>query len=805
MINNIIRLFFTISLLAITPIYLAQTSPLLHTKSLAEMPTVDEGKSVWFKMDRNGFEELSKTSTPLLSWDVQLPGEGLVELTLLESCPFPKFIPVGERRDDGAGGVKVDERDFTTDLITYDVTGPGIGGSMVIFDNYLIASIRYNDRLFELRPVALKTNELTSMALEYVLFDVNDSRGDSHFSCAADDIAQEKVEKIASQKSMVLECVEIAIDIDKYTYDTFGDCDAAINWSLAILAGVDEIYRTSLNDMVTLQASYINIWLTTDPYAAYVENAGSMLDALRTTWLNDATLNSSNRDLVHLMTKRSNTGTGGIAWLDVLCGSYGFGFSSYMDNTTSFNIPNYSWNLMVVGHEIGHNFGSPHTQSCGWNPQTYNDDGVPVNFFGGPIDNCVSPEGDCSFVEYDGWNNASEGTMMSYCHTVSAGITLKFHPVIIEQAMEPGINSASCIGDCSGTIASCGSLYGCTDTTACNYDPVAEIDDGSCGVVDVCGICDGGGSSCTGCTDPIACNYMSAAIYDDGSCVYPPVGFDCNCASDINVVASLSASQSAETSLEATGALTTMDLNLVFTNTSGGSSWAGDLLLELVSPSGQCVSVGGYDVASSCAAGTAAWPAGWNVTPSGTYTTTVDFTSSGLSGTGLWTLRLINGWTSSASVDYDMTATLGGVCTGAPATPGCIDTTACNFDATATLDDGSCEYTSCAGCTDSASCNYDSTSTLDDGSCEYTSCAGCTDSTACNFDATATLDDGSCEFVSCACPEDLNGDGIVTVADILVILGEFNCLSGCTADVDGDGAVTVSDLLLLLAAFGNPC
>ena len=105
-------------------------------------------------------------------------------------------------------------------------------------------------------------------------------------------------------------------------------------------------------------------------------------------------------------------------------------------------------------------------------------------------------------------------------------------------------------------------MYGCTDSTACNYDPVAEIDDGSCGVVDVCGICDGGGSSCTGCTDPIACNYMAAAIYDDGSCAYPPAGFDCNCASDINVVASLTASQSAETSLEATGALTTIDLTL---------------------------------------------------------------------------------------------------------------------------------------------------------------------------------------------------------------------------------------------------
>ena len=128
-----------------------------------------------------------------------------------------------------------------------------------------------------------------------------------------------------------------------------------------------------------LKASYINIWLTTDPYAAYVENAGSMLDALRSTWQNDATLNSSNHDLIHLMTKRPNTGTGGIAWLDGLCNSYGVAFSAYMDNNTNFNIPSYNWNLNVVGHEIGHNFGASHTHWCGWP--------------GGPIDNCGESEG----------------------------------------------------------------------------------------------------------------------------------------------------------------------------------------------------------------------------------------------------------------------------------------------------------------------------------------------------------------------------------------------------------------------------
>ena len=49
-------------------------------------------------------------------------------------------------------------------------------------------------------------------------------------------------------------------------------------------------------------------------------------------------------------------------------------------------------------------------------------------------------------------------------------------------------------------------IYGCTDSTACNYNPAATIDDGSC--------------TYPGCTDPIALNYNAAAGCDDGSCTY---------------------------------------------------------------------------------------------------------------------------------------------------------------------------------------------------------------------------------------------------------------------------------------------
>jgi len=82
---------------------------------------------------------------------------------------------------------------------------------------------------------------------------------------------------------------------------------------------------------------------------------------------------------------------------------------------------------------------------------------------------------------------------------------------------------------------------------------------------------------------------------------------------------------------------------------------------------------------------------------------------------------------------------------------------------------------------------------------------GCTDLLASNYDVDATIDDGSCDFASCGCPEDVNGDGVISVPDILVLLAEFGCVSGCSADINGDDATNVQDLLLLLAVFGTSC
>jgi hypothetical protein len=55
------------------------------------------------------------------------------------------------------------------------------------------------------------------------------------------------------------------------------------------------------------------------------------------------------------------------------------------------------------------------------------------------------------------------------------------------------------------------------------------------------------------------------------------------------------------------------------------------------------------------------------------------------------------------------------------------------------------------------------------------------------------------------CPADIVVDGVITVADVLEILGQFGCDMNCFADVDADGAVTVSDVLSVLSVFGEPC
>ncbi|MGB0511453.1 MAG: hypothetical protein ACPGGB_11080, partial [Flavobacteriales bacterium] len=64
----------------------------------------------------------------------------------------------------------------------------------------------------------------------------------------------------------------------------------------------------------------------------------------------------------------------------------------------------------------------------------------------------------------------------------------------------PTILAAACL-----LLASC-KKEGCTDASAYNFNPEAELEDGTC--------------QYSGCTDQLAVNYNETATVDDGSCDY---------------------------------------------------------------------------------------------------------------------------------------------------------------------------------------------------------------------------------------------------------------------------------------------
>jgi len=80
------------------------------------------------------------------------------------------------------------------------------------------------------------------------------------------------------------------------------------------------------------------------------------------------------------------------------------------------------------------------------------------------------------------------------------------------------------------------------------------------------------------------------------------------------------------------------------------------------------------------------------------------------------------------------------------------------------------------------------------------------------FDRAATFFGDGVADIACdtdpgnACPGDLDSDGFIVIGDVLLLLGDFGCTANCNADVNGDGTVTVQDLLDgILANFGTAC
>jgi len=347
-----------------------------------------------------------------------------------------------------------------------------------------------------------------------------------------------------------------------------------------------------------------------------------------------------------------------------------------------------------------------------------------------------------------------------------------------------GVCGGTCTADVNGNgICDDSEVYGCTNSTSCNYNADANVDDGSCegfptGYCDCDstvpdtdndGVCDE--DEIDGCDDPFACNYDSNATENDGSCEY------CSCSdsqytlsvetveaynSDLNVYRLYVNTLDAADALSAvySNAQEPLVLNVpegIYNHPQGSWNAAGvnpgmfQDFPDLVDDSYVTIGLdgpaapldGNYQDVSQLDLGNVLTPF---FTENGG-TSLVSDTDPGISwyvlagaenalpdaNGQILIAQIATTGSISGTVNYQVfpegnqdassfvSVSFDGVGTfGQNYFCGCMETNACNFDPEANFDDGSCEYESCIGCMDMDACNFDETATLDDGtSCVY--------------------------------------------------------------------------------------
>jgi hypothetical protein len=234
----------------------------------------------------------------------------------------------------------------------------------------------------------------------------------------------------AGDEKALLKCVTYFWETRYNMYQQFGTTQAVTNYMTNLFNNFQIMYN---NESIGSRLNQLYIWTSADTYN----------DDLNTFSANRSGFGAN------LATLFSTSGGGGVAWLDVLCGSneyYKHGFCGSMGGSFPA-VPNYSWPVYVTTHEVGHNLGSPHTHACSWS--------------GGAIDGCGPAAG-----YSEGCNAAlpaGGGTVMSYCHLLATGVNLNngFGP-------QPGNLIRSRVNSCITLTCETGGGGG---NCAGNYEP----------------------------------------------------------------------------------------------------------------------------------------------------------------------------------------------------------------------------------------------------------------------------------------------------------------------------------------------
>ena len=210
----------------------------------------------------------------------------------------------------------------------------------------------------------------------------------------------------------------IAVETDYEYYAKFNDTTKALDYMGDVIGYASVIYSREVNTSLVISWSRaVDRGRRRDPWTA-TSGTSAALDEFMAYWR--ANMGGVNRTLAHMLSGKGLGG--GIGYIGVLCDTqYGYALSGNIDGTFSWDgdaahdPASVVWDIIVVSHEIGHNFNSPHTQDY-------------CNYGGSPdpVDRCYQgcagagiglPTCTATPSAFGG----GKGTIMSYCHQVGGG------------------------------------------------------------------------------------------------------------------------------------------------------------------------------------------------------------------------------------------------------------------------------------------------------------------------------------------------------------------------------------------------
>jgi hypothetical protein len=359
---------------------------------------------------------------------------------LLESQPGAIEVPLPTTQRNGLQANLVKVEVTSSDFAVYQSSGPGPveagpgihyrgtldgeAGSVValsVFEGELMGIIS-SPALGNLVLGKLQGDEWNG---QHILYNDAELAHLQEFYCDTEDSGRgyraEELEPNATLRGPG-DCVRIYLEVDYDIYQNKGGTTGAVNYVTGIFNEAATLYA---NENINVTISEMLVWDHASPYS------GSSSSAMLNEFQSYRT--SFNGDLAQLVSYKTS---GGIAVVNGLCRSNPALQMSFASIGSSYNtVPDYSFTVMVMTHELGHLMGSQHTHACVWNGNNT------------AIDGCAGfTEGGCPTPGIP----SGGGTIMSYCHLTSAGINFSLgfgnQP---GNVIRNGVANAYCLTACS--------------------------------------------------------------------------------------------------------------------------------------------------------------------------------------------------------------------------------------------------------------------------------------------------------------------------------------------------------------------